>query len=111
MLAGTTIFTSFDESEPPTSVKFTPGAGVFDRVWKSPGIVKFELLPTVGGLVTSPLRLIDEVPALRSISLVVDIWLRVRDVELRNDREAGMGVPAGTAANRSWKYLVFNMLT
>jgi hypothetical protein len=70
---GTTIFTSLVPSEPPTSVKFSPGAGTVPRVWNSPGIVKFVLLPTVGGLMSSPLRLVEEVPALRSRSLVVDI--------------------------------------
>src|SRR5713101_2201996 len=57
MFDGTTIFTSLLESEPPISVKFTPGDGVLPIVWKSPGMVKFVLLPTVGGLSKSPLRL------------------------------------------------------
>ena len=74
------------------------------KVWKSPGIVKLLLLPTVGGLRTSPLRLIEDVPAPRSMSLVVDIWLSVTDVELRNNNEAGMTVPAGTKEKISWKY-------
>jgi hypothetical protein len=86
------------------SVKFTPGAGVLPIVWKSPGIVKFVLVPTVGGLRISPLRLVEDVPALKSRSLVVDIWLSIRDVELRNNNEAGMTVPAGTAEKISWKY-------
>ena len=92
------------------SVKFTPGAGVLPIVWKSPGIVKFELLPTVGGLRMSPLRLFDEVPALRSRSLVVDIWLMVIEVALRKIREAG-AVPAGNAESNRWKYCVFNWFT
>ena len=91
-------------SEPPISVKFTPGAGVLPKVWKSPGIVKFVLLPTVGGLRTSPLMLIEDVPAPRSMSLVVDILLSIRDVELRNNNEAGITVPAGITEKISWKY-------
>ena len=79
-------------------------------VWKSPGIVKFVLLPTVGGLKKSPLRLVEDVPALRSRSLVVDIWLIVIDVAFRKTSEAG-AVPAGKAASSGWRYLVFSLFT
>jgi hypothetical protein len=97
-------------SEPPISVKFTPGAGVIPVVWKKPGIVKLVLLPTVGGFRISPLRLLDEVPALRSRSLVVDIWLMDMEVALRKTSEAG-AVPAGKAANSRWKYCAFKLFT
>jgi len=71
------------------SVKFTPGIGVMPTVWKSPGIVKLVLLPNVWGFSRSPLRLVEEVPALRSRSLVVDIWLIMIDVALKNTSDGG----------------------
>src|SRR5438132_11525938 len=71
------------------SVKFTPGIGVMPTVWKSPGIVKLVLLPNVWGFSRSPLRLVEEVPALRSRSLVVDIWVIMIDVALKNTSDGG----------------------
>jgi len=56
------------------------------------------------------LRLVEEVPALRSRSLVVDIWLMVIEVALRKTREAG-AVPAGNAASSGWRYCVFSLFT
>ena len=78
--------------------------------WKSPGIVKFVLLPMVRGFSKSPWRVLEEVPALRSRSLVVDIWLMVIEVVLRKISEAG-AVPAGSAASIGCKYCVFNLFT
>src|SRR2546427_12204651 len=91
-------------------VKFTPGAGEFPINWKSPGIVKFVLLPTVGGLSMSPLRLVEEVPALTSRSLVVDIWLIAIEVAFRKASEVGT-VPAGKAARSGCRDCVFNLFT
>ena len=108
--AGTTIFTWLLESEPPISVKFTPGVGLLPIVWKSPGIVKLVLLPNVWGFSTSPLRLVEEVPALRSRSLVVDIWLIMIEVALMNTNEAG-AVLAGNTASSGWRYCVFSLFT
>ncbi len=68
---------------------FTFGAGTPPSNWKSLGIVKLVLLSAVGGLIKSPLKVICEVPALRSRSLVVEIPLTVTEVELRNSTEAG----------------------
>ena len=62
-------------------------------VWKSPGIVKLVLVPTVGGLMINPLTDMLEDPAMRSISLVVEIVLTVIVVELRNRSCGGIGVP------------------
>ena len=56
------------------------------------------------------MRLVEEVPALRSRSLVVDIWLMVIEVALRKTREAG-AVPAGNAASSGWRYCVFSLFT
>jgi len=91
-------------------VKFTPGDGVLPIAWKNPGIVKFVLLPTVGGLSKSPLRLVEEVPALTSRSLVAEIWLIVIEVSSRKTSKAG-AVPAGKAASSGWKYCVFKLFT
>ncbi len=93
---GTMTFTWLLESEPPASVILTPGAvtGTEPRVWKRPGIVKLVLVPTVGGLMNSPLSVLIDVPEFRSRLLVMEILLTVIVVELRDSSEGEM-LPTG----------------
>ena len=92
-------------------MKFIPGDETLPIVWKRPGIVKLVLLPTVGGLIKRPLRLVLDVPRPKSVSLVVEIWLIVTEVALRNRTEAGMTVPSGAAKKSIWNNWSFSLFT
>ena len=99
------------EFEPPTRVMLAVAWGTEPTVWKRPGIVKLVFDPTVGGFRTRPLNAILTVEAFKSRSLVVEIWLTATDVDLTNDTEAGIGVPAGTVERISWKNWSFREFT